>query len=451
MSYLRQIWGVMLLSLRAAIRAKMVIFLILAQVLCALVLPRVIKGDGTAAGELEILLTYALGLSFGIQALATLWSSCSLFASEISSFRIQLAVVKPVHFPIFWLGRWLALLLLNGVLLLFVYTIVYFQLRWVEQNQGWEPGIVPSALHVSPPILPTAKAEARQIYSMMQSKGELPEGLSEAEVLATLEEQAAERYDIINPGNEVVLNFQLARAVRKGENITLRFRFDTEYSTRAHVKGLCRLELQGQPTLFAEHQLESVTQNEIRLEFAADPFVAGATAGNSLRDFVVILKHTGADDKASALLLRFRQDVVLMIPGKTFESNLLRCALVQGSVLALLAAFGLTLSAVFSFPVAAFAATVVLALIMIGGGVLPLVSKEDEKKWENRMGVAVLRAMQSTTRHISEAKPLRSVVRGELIAQRNILISVFWNMGVLPLALAILACAALRRRELANV
>lgn len=450
MSYIRQIWGVALLSLRAAVRTKMVIFLVLAQVLCALVLPRVVKGDGTAVGELEILLTYTLGLSFGIQALSTLWSSCSLFASEISSFRIQLAVVKPVYFSIFWLGRWLALLLLNGILLIFVYTIVYLQIRWVERSEGWEAGVVPSALHVAAPTLPTPKEEARLVYEMMQKKGDLPEGLSEKEILATLEAQAFERYDIINPGDEVVLNFHLTRAVKEGERITLRLKFDTEYSTRAHVKGLCRLKLQGNPALFAEQQLESVTQNEIRLEFESDPFVAGAAKDDSLRDFVVVLKYTGEDDKASALLLRFRQDVVLLIPGGTFAGNLLRSAVVQGSVLALLAAFGLSLSAIFSFPVAAFAATVVLALIMIGGGVLPLVTKEDEKRWENRVGVAVLRAMKNTTQHISEINPLRAVVRGELIDKRSILVSVFWNMGLLPLAMAILACAALRHRELAG-
>lgn len=450
MIYLRQIWGVTLLSLRAAVRTKVVIFLVLAQVLCALVLPRVVKGDGTSAGELEILLTYTLGLSFGIQALSTLWSSCSLFASEISSFRIQLSTVKPVQFSIFWLGRWLALLLLNGALLFFVYSVVYLQIRWVERSHGWAAGVVPAALHVAPPTLPTPAEEARLVYEMMQSKGELPEGLTEKEVLATLEEQAAERYDIINPGDEVVLNFHLVRAVRKGESITLRFKFDTEYSTREHVKGLCRLSLHDQPGLFAESRLQSVTQNEIRIEFEAAPFIAGVAENNSLQDFTVSFKHTGEDEKASALLLRFRQDVTLMIPGGTFESNLVRSAIVQGSVLALLAAFGLTLSAVFSFPVAAFAATVVLALIMIGGGVLPLVSKEDEKKWENRVGVAVLRAVQVTTRHISEISPLHAVVRGELIENHSILISVFWNMGLLPLMLATLACAALRRRELAN-
>jgi len=450
-SYFRQIRGVTLLALRASFRTRVVIFLVLLQVLCALVLPRIVKGDGTAAGDLEILLTYTLGFSFGIQALATLWSSCSLFAAEISTFRIQLSAVKPVHFAIFWIGRWLALLILNGVLLLGVYTIVYLQLRWAERSRGWAEGVVPSALHVARPVLPEPAEEARQVYALMKSKAELPENLSESEVLATLEEQAAERYDIINPGDETHLNFTLPRPVRAGEPITLRFRFDTEYSTREHVRGVYRLALREHPELWIESRLDSVTQNEIRLDFNADKFLPAAAGSEPPRNFTVSFSYISEGDQASALLLRFRQDVVLMIPGGSFEGNLLRSALVQGSVLALLAAFGLTLSAVFSFPVAAFAATVVLALIMIGGGVLPLVSKEDEKQWQNRVGVAVLRAAQYTTRHVAEIAPLHAVVRGELIARRALLLAVFWNMGLLPLALAILACAALRRRELANV
>jgi hypothetical protein len=247
------------------------------------------------------------------------------------------------------------------------------------------------------------------------------------------------------------LKYHLIRSVKKGESLIVRLNFDTEYSTRAHFKGVCRLMLEDNQEIFMESTLDSVTQNEIRLTYGSDEFIEKSTEGDSLRDFVVSFKFTGDDDKASALLMRFRQDAALLIPGGIFETNLMRSALVQGSVLALLAAFGLTLSAVFSFPVAAFAATVVLALIMIGGGVLPLVSKEDEQQWQNRVGVMVLRSAQYTTRHISDIAPLHSVVKSDRISDYSILISVFWNMGLMPLALAILACAALSRRELADV
>jgi len=450
-SYLRQIGGITLLALRAAVRTKVVIFLVLMQVLCALVLPRIVKGDGTATGDLSILLTYTLGFSFGIQALSTLWSSCSLFASEISNFQIQLSVVKPVRYMTFWIGKWLALLVLNGALLIFVYAIVYAQVRWVERSQGWDASVIPASQHVARPLLPTPQEEARQLFETMKAQKKLPKDLSDKAIFATLEEQARERYDIINPGDEVLLTCRLIRPPQEGEKITVRFNFDTEYSTREHFKGVCRLMLKDNPQVFTERKLESVTQNEIRLEFNADDFIKRATEGHSLRDYIISFKFTGEDDKASALLLRFRKDVALLIPGGSFEANLIRSALVQWSVLAVLAAFGLALSAVFSFPVAAFAATVVLVLIMIGGGVLPQVSKEDEQEWQNRVGIAVLRSAQYVTRHNSEISPLRSVVKGERIPDRSILISVFWNMGLMPLVLAVLACAALTRRELADV
>jgi ABC-type transport system involved in multi-copper enzyme maturation permease subunit len=441
----------MLLALRASVRTKVVVFLVLLQILCALVLPRIVKGDGTPAGDLQILLTYTLGFSFGLQALSTLWSSCSLFAGEISNFQIQLSLVKPVRYVTFWFGKWLALLVLNAALLIFIYTIVYVQVRWVERSEGWNFGVVPSSLHVARPILPTPEEEALQVYENLEASNSLPEDLSKKMTLAALEEQASERYDIINPGDEVKLKYHLIRSVKKGESLIVRLNFDTEYSTRAHFKGVCRLMLEDNQEIFMESTLDSVTQNEIRLTYGSDEFIEKSTEGDSLRDFVVSFKFTGDDDKASALLMRFRQDAALLIPGGIFETNLMRSALVQGSVLALLAAFGLTLSAVFSFPVAAFAATVVLALIMIGGGVLPLVSKEDEQQWQNRVGVMVLRSAQYTTRHISDIAPLHSVVKSDRISDYSILISVFWNMGLMPLALAILACAALSRRELADV
>jgi len=426
-------------------------FLVMMQVLCVLVLPLVVKGDGTAVGDLQILLTYTLGFSFGIQSLATLWCSCSLFASEVSSSRIQLSAVKPVRFTTFWLGKWLAMLVLNAALLIIVYAIVYAQVRWVEHSADWPAGVVPGSSHVVHPILSTPEQEAQQMYLRRKAEGRLPKDLSKNAILAALREQARERYDIINPGDEVKLNFRLVRPVRSGEMITTRLNFDTEFSTRRQVNVSCRLIRQDHPELFVERTLKGVTQNEINLDFAVNDFLIRGEDAEPPREFELSFIYSSEGSKASAVLLRLRQDAVLLIPGGSFETNLIRAALVQGCVLAVLAAFGLFLSAVFSFPVAAFAATVVLALIMIGRGILPLISKEDEKQWKNRVGVIVLRSVQYTTKHSSEISPLRSVARGERIDDRKLLIAVLWNMGLLPLCLGLFAGTVLRRRELADV
>ena len=445
-----QIRGVMLLALKASTRTRVVVFLMLLQVICVLALPRAVKGDGTPAGDLEILLTYTLGFSFAIQALATLWASCSLFAGEISSLRIQMTVVKPVGYAVLWLGRWFSLLLLNAFVLAVVYMLVYLQIRGAEHRGRWSSDVIPASRFLARPILPTPEEAALTMFNHMKETDSLPEKLSEAEVLEALEEQERERYDIINPGDEVRLSFNLPRPVAEGEEITLRLKFDTEYSTRQHVKGVIRLSAEGDADNSIEQSLDNVTQNELFLKFKASEFINRNTSGKPLQSFNVSFIHTGEDKKASALMLRLRQDVSLMQPGGPFEMNLVRSAFMQGCVLAVLAAFGLMLSACFSFPVASFAATVVLALVMIGGGVLPMVSKEDEQVLSTRVGVQILRSVRYVTRYATGSSPLTSVVRGERIERSAMLVSAFWNMGLMPLALALLACGVLRRRELAN-
>ncbi len=439
------------MALKASTRTRVVIFLALLQVICALALPRAVKGDGTPAGDLEILLTYTLGFSFAIQALATLWASCSLFAGEISSLRIQMTVVKPVGFAVLWLGKWLSLLVLNAVILAIVYMLVYLQIRGAEHRGRWSADVIPTSRHVARPDLPSPEEAALTIFKHIKETNAMPEDLTEAEVLDELEEQERERYDIINPGDQVNLNFDLPRPVKEDEEITVQLKFDTEYSTRAHVKGVIRLSVDGDAENSMEQTLNNVTQNELFLTFNASDFLSRSKTAGQLQSFNLSFIFAGEDQKVSALMLRLRQDVALMLPGGSFEMNLLRSAFLQGCVLAVLAAFGLMLSACFSFPVASFAATVVLVLVMIGGGVLPMVSKEDEKVLSTRIGVEVLRSVRYVTRHATDSSPLTSVAHGERIERDTMLLSAFWNMGLMPLALALLACGVLKRRELAQV
>lgn len=439
-----------MLALKASTRTRVVILLVLLQVICALALPLAVKGDGTPGGDLDILLTYTLGFCFAIQALATLWASCSLFAGEISSLRIQMTVVKPVGFAVLWLGRWLSLLLLNAFILALVYMLVYLQIRRVEHRKKWSSDVIPVAHYVVRPVLPSPKEVALAMFKHMKETDSLPEKLTEAEVLETLEEQERERYDIINPGDEVRLIFNFPRPVVKGEEIAMRLKFDTEYSTREHVKGVVRLFVEGDAENSITQRLDNFTQNELLLKFNASDFISRNKTDKPIQSFGVSFIHAGEDKKSSALMLRLRQDVALMLPGGSFEMNLVRSAFMQGCVLAVLAAFGLMLSACFSFPVASFAATVVLALVMLGGGVLPMVSKEDEQVLSTRIGVQVLRSVRYVTKYATQSSPLTSVVRGERIERRVMLTSAFWNMGLMPLALALLACGVLRRRELAN-
>ncbi len=446
---LRRIGAVALLAVRASLRTKMVAALLVLLAVCMLVLPGVVKGDGTPSGEQHILLTYTLGFAFGLLCLATLWAACALFAAEIDSARMQLSAVKPVRSAEFWLGKWFALLALNAALLLAVYVGVYAQVRWQMHRSGWDEINRPASQRVARPLLPTPREEALQTYAQMREQNTLPNEFSEKTVMRVLEEKAKDKYNVINPGEQVVWKFRLARPVRSGETVTVRVRFDTEFSTRTHVTGVCRLRCLERPEQVMEVPLDDFTLNEI--EFTVDTRAFGAGTDDRLQGFELGFRHTGDPKRSSALMLRFRQDVALLTPGGTFEANLMRSAFVHWCVLALLAAFGLTLSACFSLPVAAFTATVLLVLTMIGNSVVQVVSEEDGKQWQNRIGMWVSRGVYEATRHAMRTEPLTALTRGERIEDEILGASWVWNVLLLPMILAGAGCWVLRRRELADI
>jgi hypothetical protein len=447
----RRIGGVTVLAVRASLRTKVVASLLALLAVCVAVLPHVVKGDGTPEGELHILLSYTLGFAFGLLCLATLWAACALFAAEIDSERMSLSAVKPVRPAEFWIGKWLALLVLNAAALAAVYAGVYAQVAWRVRQSGWEESERPVSRRVARPVLPTPREEALQTLALMREKGLVPKGLSERAILRALEEKAQDKYDVINPGERAAWRFRLARPLREGEPVTVRVSFDTQYSTREHVKGVCRLSCRQRPGPTVEVALDDFTQNA--LEFVVDTRAFGQGSGDGkadLLDFELAFMHAGDPKRSSALMVRFRQDVALLTPGGSFEANLVRAACVHWGVLALLAGFGLTLSACFSLPVAAFVATVLLMLTMVGNSVVEVVSEEDSELWRNRIGIWVSRGVHEATRHAMQVEPLTALTRGERIEVAVLGASLAWNALWLPLLFAAAGCAVLRRRELAD-
>lgn len=449
--FLRQTGGTLRLAARTALRTRTVGAVLVLLAACVGLLPRAVHGDGTPSGDMQILLQYTLGFAFFLLCLATLWSACALLAAEIDSRRIHLTAVKPVRAISLWLGRWLALLAIQAALLAVIYLGTYAQLHWRMRRDGWRPTDRPASRRVTRPLLPPPREEARAMLASMRASGTRPQGVGDAAILRALETKAREKFDVVNPGQDVRWRFRLGRPLRPGGPLTVRLRFDSEYSTREHVRGVCRIWPEAHPERAVEHPLDNFTLNEIAFPVDTRAF-AGASGRDteSLREFVLSFRHAGEARRVSALMLRFRQDVALLTAGGSFEANLARAALLQWAVLALLAAFGLTLSACFSMPVAAFVATLTLALTLLGHSVVRTVSVEEEQAWRNRIGIWVSRGISSVTSRAVRAEPLTSLTRGERIGTDRIGETLLWNALLLPLGLAGVGVLVLRRREWAD-
>src|SRR5215213_10110135 len=114
---MRRILAIAFLTLRAAFRYRVVLVMALLLLAGVIVLPLIVKDDGTARGFTQIILTYTLALTTTLLGFSTLWLSCGILAREIEEAQMQMVVVKPIARWQIWLGKWLGILALNAILL----------------------------------------------------------------------------------------------------------------------------------------------------------------------------------------------------------------------------------------------------------------------------------------------------------------------------------------------
>jgi len=118
------------LTWKAAFRFRL--FWVLTTLLMGsvVVLPLLLKDDGTARGFTQILLTYTLGVITILLGFSTLWLACGTLARDVEECQMQMVAVKPIARCQIWLGKWLGLLMLDAALLAVAGGSVYALLQW---------------------------------------------------------------------------------------------------------------------------------------------------------------------------------------------------------------------------------------------------------------------------------------------------------------------------------
>ena len=126
----QQIAAVINLTWKAALRFRL--FIVVATLLLGsvILLPILIKDDGTARGFTQILLTYTLSAITGLLGISTLWLACGTLARDIEDCQMQVVAVKPISRWRIWVGKWLGIMTLNAVLLALSGLGVYLLLQW---------------------------------------------------------------------------------------------------------------------------------------------------------------------------------------------------------------------------------------------------------------------------------------------------------------------------------
>ena len=127
---MQRLLAITALTWKAAFRFRL-FWVLTGLLLCSVVvLPLLIKDDGTARGFIQILLTYTLSVITALLGFSTLWLACGTLARDIEDCSMQMVVVKPIARWQIWLGKWLGILLLNASLLGVSGASIYSLLQW---------------------------------------------------------------------------------------------------------------------------------------------------------------------------------------------------------------------------------------------------------------------------------------------------------------------------------
>ena len=418
-------WRIFWLEFMGFVRSKALALLIAASILWMLVLPFVMKGDGTADGARELYVHYSLGGVFTLLVVALLASATGSLAREREAKRLQLTLVRPVRYTLIVLGKILAHVAAGALVLAIAAGALAFRTDLSRPCN-----------HVLSPILPTPREEAKAMYESFMKDSETPEAVKRTKkesVLRLLENRAVDRYEAVDTNATAVWKCGGLESLGGLAGLAVRMRFTNQYEMRQDVRGTFRFG-----------GLEGVVSN-ITQAVLTIPLVPASSDSSSLVPGPCSLSFVNSG--TSALMLRPRKDINLLVPADGFGWNLIRAYVVLVAILSFVISLGLFLSAGLGRPVAMFVAFVMLIVSEMSPSVVQQYPDELETKLVDRIGLHITRFAAEVTRPVSAAAPLEALAKDECVEPTAKLRHAAAELLAVPLILSLLAALVLPRKQ----
>ena len=416
-------WRIFWLEFTGFVRSKALALLIAASVVWMLALPFVMKGDGTADGGRELYVHYSLGGVFTLLVVALLASATGSLAREREAKRLQLTLVRPVRYTLIVLGKILAHVAVGALVLAIACGALAFKADLGRPCN-----------HVLSPILPTPREEAKAMYESYMKDPETPEAVKKTKkeiVLRLLENRAVDRYEAIQTNETARWKFGGSSFAKATEDkLAVRMRFTNQYEMRQDVRGVFT---------FGDYRgvVSNITQAVVTVPLMMRTLDGRRETG------VLAFENQGT----SALMLRPRKDINLLVSADAFGWNLVRAYVVLVAILAFVISLGTFLSAGLGRPVAMFVAFVMLIVSEMSPSVVEQYPDELETKLVDRIGLYITRFAAEVTRPVSAAAPLEALAKDECVEPTAMLRLAVADLIAVPLILSLLAALVLPRKQ----
>lgn len=444
---LRRIAAIATLAFREAVRSRLAASTALAVGAAILVIRRTTSGADVAAAHNFVF--YALAAVETILFTSALAASAAAVSGEARAKTLQLVRAKPVPMIQFLAGRWLGLCGTFAALL----AAALAAIRLCTPGGGDA-----TCFDRVAPALPPVAAEADEIVAEAREKG-----VTDARELRAIRRDALLRLPFattaISPGEALNVAFPLAHPLDGTRPIRLEIAFSSDAYSSTPLSAICELRpARSQDAVEAEASrsdikveisVTNITSRLLSLPVDAAPF-AGADA------LALFLRHGGAEGEMP-VMLQPRRALAILVPACGATANFARAFLVLLPVVALLLALGLALGALFSLPVALFAAAGLVLSVFAAGYAAddPDALEPDGDASQHLVhratraaSVAVVGTLGLVARTATDPSPAALLSDNIAIPSREAASSVGWNGLVIPLALLLVAATILERREL---
>ncbi|MBI2946499.1 MAG: DUF2628 domain-containing protein [Verrucomicrobia bacterium] len=350
------------LTLKAAVRLRLVLVLATVLIGAVVILPLVIKDDGTARGFTQILLTYTLATITALLGFATLWMACGTLARDIEEAQIQVVVVKPVARWQIWLGKWLGILVLNAALLALSSGAVYLLMQWraqklpPEQQAILRNEVMVARGSVREPVPDFDPAVEEELKKKIQSSA-VP--LSDLAYMRNqIREQFKAQEQVVPPEHlrRWALEVGTASRFSRDQPLYLRVKFNVAQTSPSKTY----------LGLWAIGELDSARLYQTNMSLAADTFHEIIVPPNLVNDKGQLIVNF-INRNETAVLFPLEEGMEVLYREGGFGLNYFRGVSIIFFWLAFLGALGLAASSFLSFPVAAFLSLGVLIIGMCSG------------------------------------------------------------------------------------
>ena len=359
---MQRILAITRLTWKAAFRFRLFWVLLSLLLASVVLLPLLLKDDGTARGFIQIMLTYTLSVTASLLGFSTLWLACGTLARDIEDCQMQVVVVKPVARWQVWLGKWLGIMLLNATLLAVSGTCVFGLLKWrasrlePRQQQILREEIFVARASLREPM-PDIAADVQKMVQRAPNREKMsPEELQQTQQM--LKERMTAMQQVVPPNYQRLWNLDLGlkRHLLSDQPLFMRVKFHVAQTNASGTYlGIWTVGPTNSPLGRSLPQsLAADTFHEIRLP-------------PGLIDDKGILTVSFENRNAMELIFPLEDGFEILYREGTFGLNFARGLGIILCWLALLAALGLAASSLMSFPVAAFFSFSLLVVALSSG------------------------------------------------------------------------------------